>query len=266
MPTSRLRLVVVDALRHDAQRVDVEARVGLVEDRDLRLQQRHLQHLVALLLAAGEALVDAALGERRVDLEVGHRTLDLLDPVPHLRRLAARGGGGGAQEVRHRDAGDLDRVLHGEEQAGAGALVDGHLEDVLAVEEDLALGHRVLRVARDRVRQRRLAGTVRTHDRVGLVRVHGEVDTAQDLLGTGLGLDLDVQVADLEGGHQASFGSVRGGGGRSRQTPTTSSSASMAASRRSRSAGTRTFWMTSPKKPRTTSRRAWASGIPRAIR
>ena len=49
------------------QRVDVQAGVGLVEDRDLRLEQLQLQDLVALLLAAGEALVDVALGERRVD-------------------------------------------------------------------------------------------------------------------------------------------------------------------------------------------------------
>ena len=61
--------VAVDALGDDAQRVDVQAGVGLVEDGDLRLEQAQLQDLVALLLAAGEALVDAALGERRVDVE-----------------------------------------------------------------------------------------------------------------------------------------------------------------------------------------------------
>ena len=48
------------------QRVDVEARVGLVEHRQLRLEHRHLEDLVALLFAAGEALVhrrgSAALG------------------------------------------------------------------------------------------------------------------------------------------------------------------------------------------------------------
>jgi hypothetical protein len=81
------------------QRVDVEAGVGLVEDRELRLEQRELQHLVALLLAAGEALVDAAVGEVGVDVEVAHRALDLLDPRAQLRRLAADGGGGRAQEV-----------------------------------------------------------------------------------------------------------------------------------------------------------------------
>src|SRR5439155_22783726 len=46
--------------RDDAKRVDVEAGVGLVEDGDPRLQQRHLQDLNPLLLAAGEAVVQIA--------------------------------------------------------------------------------------------------------------------------------------------------------------------------------------------------------------
>ena len=60
----------VDALGDLAQRVDVEAGVGLVEDRDLRLEQLQLEDLVALLLAAGEALVHVALGEGRVHLQL----------------------------------------------------------------------------------------------------------------------------------------------------------------------------------------------------
>ena len=52
-----------------------------------------------------------------------------------------------------------------------------------------------------RVGQGRLAGAVGAHDRVRLAGPDGEVDAAQDLLGAVLGLDGDVQVADLEGGH-----------------------------------------------------------------
>ena len=52
-----------------AQRVDVEAGVGLVEHGDVGLEQRHLEHLVALLLAAGEALVQVALLEAVVHAE-----------------------------------------------------------------------------------------------------------------------------------------------------------------------------------------------------
>ena len=48
-----------------------------------------------------------------------------------------------------------------EEQAGAGALVDFHVEDVLAVEKHLALGDLILWVAGDGVGQGGLAGTVR---------------------------------------------------------------------------------------------------------
>ena len=43
------------------QRVDVEPAVGLVEHRELGLHDAHLDHLGALLLAAGEADVDRAL-------------------------------------------------------------------------------------------------------------------------------------------------------------------------------------------------------------
>ena len=66
-------LGAVDALGDDLQRVDVEAGVGLVEHRELRLEQLELEDLVALLLAAGEALVDVALRELRVHAQVLHR-------------------------------------------------------------------------------------------------------------------------------------------------------------------------------------------------
>ena len=90
----------VDALGDDAQGVDVEAGVGLVEDRDRRLEQLQLEDLVALLLAAGEALVDVALGEGRVDAQA--RPWPRLTSLTHsaqLGRLAADGGRGRAQEV-----------------------------------------------------------------------------------------------------------------------------------------------------------------------
>src|SRR5262245_42036658 len=55
---------LLDAARHDAQRVDVEARVGLVEARQLRIEYGHLEELVALLEAARGDLVDRARHER----------------------------------------------------------------------------------------------------------------------------------------------------------------------------------------------------------
>src|SRR6266511_5187994 len=43
----------VDSARDEAQGVDVQAGVRLVEDAELRLEDRHLEHRVLLLLAAG---------------------------------------------------------------------------------------------------------------------------------------------------------------------------------------------------------------------
>ena len=91
----------VDALGDDPQRVDVETRVGLVEDRHLGLDDRHLEHLEPLLLAAREALVDVACREALVHPEERHL-------LAHLRA-----------EVAHRDAA-LDRVG----RVDVGVLVD----------------------------------------------------------------------------------------------------------------------------------------------
>src|SRR5699024_5989682 len=205
-------LGTVDALGDHAQGVHVETGVGLVEDRDAGLEQLHLEDLVALLLAAGEALVDVALGEDGIHLEVVHGALDVLDPGAQRGGLAVERGLGGAQEVRDGDAGDLDGVLHGEEEAGAGTLVDAHLEHVLAVEGDLAAGDLVLGVAGDRVGEGGLAGAVGAHDGVGLARLDGEVDALEDLLGALRGLDGGVEVLDLQDRH-VWFSLTRASGG-----------------------------------------------------
>src|SRR5699024_4809957 len=134
--------------------------------------------------------------------QVVHRALDVLDPGAQRGGLAVDRGLGGAQEVRDGDAGDLDGVLHGEEEAGAGALVDAHLEHVLTVEGDLAAGDLVLRVAGDRVGEGGLAGPVGAHDGVGLARPDGEVDALEDLLGALRGLDGGVEVLDLQDRHR----------------------------------------------------------------
>ena len=68
----------VDTIGDDLERVDVQAGVGLVEDGVGRLQHRHLQHLGALLLAAGEAVVEVAVDEGAIHLEQLHLLGDQL--------------------------------------------------------------------------------------------------------------------------------------------------------------------------------------------
>jgi hypothetical protein len=196
---------LLDAARDHLQRVDVEARVGLVEHRDPRLQHRHLQDLDPLLLAAREAVVQVARRELARDLEAVHlgeeRRPELLDGdrvVDAARARLADGVDGRAQEVGHGHAGDRVRVLEGEEEPALRALVGGRLGDVLAVEADPAAGDPVGRVAGDRVGERRLARAVRAHDRVHLVRVDREVDAADDLCAV---LERDAQIGELQQGH-----------------------------------------------------------------
>ena len=122
----------------DAQRVDVEARVGLVEHGDERLEQRHLQDLVALLLAAAEALVEVAAGEGGVHAEalhpLGHEHADLEDR-DLVGALARRHGL--AQELGDRHALDRLGVLEGQEDARPWpARRSAQRGDVLAVEQD----------------------------------------------------------------------------------------------------------------------------------
>ena len=74
----------------------------------------------------------------------------------------------GAQERQAGDAGDLHRVLEGEEHALGGALVGLHLEQALAVPEDVAVGDLVVLAAGQHVGERRLARAVGAHDRVHL--------------------------------------------------------------------------------------------------
>ena len=201
--------LLADELAHavgdDLQRVDVEARVGLVEHGDARLQHRHLQDLDPLLLAAREAVVQVALRELARHLQLLHRGEHVLAELRDrdrvvlaaVARLADRVDRG-AQEARDGHAGDRVRVLEREEEAALRALVRLELGHVLAVEEDLALGDLVGRVAHQRVRERRLAGAVRAHDRVDLVRVDREVDALDDL---GAVLERDVQVLQFEQSH-----------------------------------------------------------------
>jgi hypothetical protein len=79
----------VDARGDGAQRVDVESGIGLVEDRDLGAQQRQLEDLHALLLAAGESVVEVAGGELLRDVGQLHRLDDGLAEVLELDRLLA---------------------------------------------------------------------------------------------------------------------------------------------------------------------------------
>jgi hypothetical protein len=92
--------------------------VGLVEDRDVGFEDRHLQDLVALLLAAREALVEVAVGERSGPCR-GAASTPSSRAAPRARQVDALAGRQRlAQELADRHAGDLLGVLEGQEHAG----------------------------------------------------------------------------------------------------------------------------------------------------
>ena len=99
-----------------------------------------------------------------------------------------------AQEVHVADAGDLDRVLEGQEHARARALLGCQRQQVLAVERHAAAGDLVALAAGQHVGQRALARAVGSHDGVHLARADVEVEAVEDLCA----VDLDVEVLDLE--------------------------------------------------------------------
>ena len=187
---------LADAAGHRAQGVDVEAGIGLVEDRQLGFEDRHLQDLVALLLAAGEALVEVAVDEARVHAETRHPLHRREPQFEHGEVDALPGRCGLAEELDDRDARDLLGVLEGEEHAGLRPHVGRPVGDVVALVQDPTPGDLVLGVGEQRVGERRLARPVRAHEGVELTRENDEIDAVEDLVD---GFDrLGPETVDLE--------------------------------------------------------------------
>ncbi len=68
--------VGVHAVADGGKRVDVQTRVGLVQDGELGLQQQKLEHFDLLLLAAREAHAQLAVEIGGIHVELGRELLD----------------------------------------------------------------------------------------------------------------------------------------------------------------------------------------------
>ena len=174
----------IDAGRHGAQGVDIEAGIGLIENGEARLQHGHLENLVALFLAAGETGVDGAVQQHLVHIEELHTVLDQGEEVHGIQLLEAAvladGIQRGFQEVHVADAGDLDGILERQKNAFARAIFGRHGQQVLAAIDHLAAGDDVQLAPCQHLRQRAFAGAVRPHDGVDLAGINGEIDALQN--------------------------------------------------------------------------------------
>ena len=181
----------VHPVRHDLQGVYVQAAVRLVEDGEDRFQHRHLEDLAALLFAAGESDVHLPAGEFRPHLEQGHL---LFHPFQEGAGVQGRSSGrflpgrkGCLQEVLHRYAGNLHRILERQEQSRPGTFLRFHREEVPAQEGDASAGHLVVGFSGEDGGQGALPRAVGPHDGVDLSPADFQVDPAEDLLPAGGG-------------------------------------------------------------------------------
>ena len=176
---------VVDAIGDHAERVDVEAGVGLVEDGEVGVEERHLENLVALFLAAGEALVHGAVAELVSQLHhfllLGHQFEELGAVERVEAAVFAHLVEGGAHEVGDAHTGDLHRVLETDEDTFAGAVLNRQIQQVLAFEPDISLRHFVAALAGDGGSQRAFSGAVRAHNGVHFPRIHLQIHAFQYL-------------------------------------------------------------------------------------
>ena len=102
--------------------VDVESRVGLVEDRQFRVEHRHLENLV---FSSSHRPEKPSFTARDVSFAsssttgalLAHQAQELGGRQQPLAAELALFVHGQLHEIGHRDARDLDRVLEAEEQA-----------------------------------------------------------------------------------------------------------------------------------------------------
>ena len=163
-----------------------------------RLDDQHLQDLVAFLLAAREPFVHAARQEALVHLHELHLGAHQLQEFVGIhfglsQRLAPRVHRG-LEQVDVVDAGNFHRVLESEEQPGTRTLFGRQRKEVTTFELHAAAGDFVAGPAGEHVRQRALARSIGAHDGVHLAGIDGEGQSLQHLLAAdGGGEILDLQ-------------------------------------------------------------------------
>ncbi len=197
----------VHAIGNHLQSVDIQSRIGLVEHRKLRFEHEHLKDLIALFLAAGESLVDAARQEALVHVHdfhfLAHQPEKLERVDLRQATVLTRSVDRGFEQIDVVDPRDLHRILKSEEQPRTCTLFSGQREQILSFKCDRARGDLVSGPPREHMCQRALSRTVRSHDCVDLARRDLQVQPSEDLLA----IDCYVQVLDAQ--HDSSLNPPR---------------------------------------------------------
>ena len=189
---------LVHAAGHNAQCIDIKAAVCLIEDAEFRLEHRHLEDLVPLLLTTTEANVQIAVHQFRVHLHelrlLTHHGEEILAAELGLAARLAALVHRGAQEVQVAHTRDLHRVLEGEKDPFPRALFWSKLQKVFPEVCDASTGDFVLLPSSKNVGEGAFSGAVRSHDGVYFAGLHFQSDALEDALA----LDAGMQVVDLQ--------------------------------------------------------------------
>ena len=108
--------------------------------------------------------------------------------------ILALGIDGRAHEVDHRDSGNLNGILEGEEKALVGAVLGREREQVEAVEVDGASCDGEGGITGENAGERGLSRAVGAHDGVDLAGMNLEIDSLENLLV----VDFCAKVGDLQ--------------------------------------------------------------------
>lgn len=174
---------LVEAFGHDAESIDVEAGVGLVENAEGGLEDGHLEDFVAFPLTTRKAFVDAAIHKVGVEAHKLALLAEELEEVGSAERLLveilALGVDGGAHKIGHRDTWDFDRRLKGHKDALVATVLGRKFEEVLAVEDDFALSDLVLGIADEDITESGLTGPVWPHEDMNLTITDGKIHATE---------------------------------------------------------------------------------------
>ena len=140
-----------------------------------------MQNLSLFLFAAAEAHVQIALSIFVVHLQQSHSLTQLLAEIPRLNAHAALLLQSSLQKAAEADAGNLQRILEGQEQTGLRTLVHRQLRDILAGKLNAAVGNSIFRITHERIAQGRFAGAVRSHQDMRFTGLNIKIQLMQNL-------------------------------------------------------------------------------------
>ena len=133
---------LVHAMRYDTQGIDIQTTIRLIQDRQFRLQHRHLEDLVPLFLSTGETFVHATAGQFIIQLDdrtfLTHqfqevRSRNRFQTVIFTVLVQRR-----THKVHHTDPRDLDRILEAQENTLTATILRRKIQQILTVEDNLS--------------------------------------------------------------------------------------------------------------------------------